>query len=155
MSSDLAATLADYRAGLDLEVRLLTDLEVLACRQRDLPHPLSLDQLIGIGDQRQHLMGRLLEVEAHIRPLREAIVARLDVAQALPGFRLASDRHRLAGEIVARIRMVDAATLDALQAAERAHRHTATDLDAGEATLAAYRRVLAHAPGPGLVNQRG
>ena len=58
--------------------------------------------------------------------------------------------------MVAKILGEDRTTLDALADAERARRLAAQTIEAGEATLAAYRRVILPSPGSaGLVSRRG
>jgi hypothetical protein len=153
---DLSTVLADYRAGLDVQLQLLAQLEAIACQQHDASPPLAPDQVATLGDVRQRLMDQLVEVEARVRPLRDGITARLDEARRTPGFELVSHRHRVAAAAVARIMATDAATLQALQSAEATRRSAAQILETGEVTLAAYRRVLLGATMPaGLVNQRG
>lgn len=51
---------------------------------------------------------------------------------------------------------LDGESLEALQRADQERRAAAHDLEAGEATLAAYRRVLQQPqPSAGLFNERG
>jgi flagellar biosynthesis/type III secretory pathway chaperone len=65
-------------------------------------------------------------------------------------------RHRIAGELVARILESDRELLQQLQAAEEDRRQAAHAIETGEVTLNAYRRVLAPAVSSvGLINRRG
>jgi hypothetical protein len=156
VTADLTTVLADYRTGLDAELQLLSQLDALASRQRALPHPPEAEALASIGVERERHLGALLALEQQLLPLRQAIASRLTEARALPGFDGVAERHRRAGEIVTRIMALDSESLQALQRADQDRRAAAQSLEAGEATLAAYRRILQQQqPSAGLFTQRG
>ena len=64
--------------------------------------------------------------------------------------------HRTAGDVVNGIMQADQETMAALREAEAARRIASQAIEAGEHTLAAYRRVISPAPsGPSLVDRHG
>jgi len=154
--ADLETVLADYRTGLDAELALLGDLEMLATRQHTLPYPGDPDALTSLTREREVLLSALGALETQVAPLRDRITANLPGARALPGFTGIQERHRRAAEIVARISKMDDESLARLQQADAERRAAAQSLETGEATLAAYRRVLQQPPqSAGLFTQRG
>jgi chromosome condensin MukBEF ATPase and DNA-binding subunit MukB len=154
--ADLETVLADYRTGLDAELALLGDLEALATRQHGLPHPSDPDHLTALARERERILAALGALEAQVDPLRQRISGDLAAARALPGFAGIHERHRRAAEIVARITKLDEESLARLQQADADRRAAAHNLETGEATLAAYRRVLQQPqPSAGLFTQRG
>ncbi len=156
MTDELETTLADYRTGLDAELVVLAHLEELATRQRALPDPAPADDLTALALERQRQLSILAALEQQVAPLRQHIASHLGAARQQPGFAGVAERHRRAADTVARIARLDDDNLAALQHADVERRGTAHDLDAGEATLAAYRRTLQqpHAAA-GLFTQRG
>ena len=156
MTADLTQALADYRTGLDTELQLLSLLEDLAARQRALPHPPPADDLTALGAERERHLTALLAVEQTLLPLRQHLIRDLERARLLPGFAGASDRHRQVRDAVARIVAMDAESLQALARADQDRRAAAQNIETGEATLAAYRRLLQQPqPSAGLFTQRG
>ncbi|MBA2356596.1 MAG: hypothetical protein ACR2LU_02690 [Luteitalea sp.] len=156
MSADLARVLTDYRTGLDTTLQLLDHLETLSVQQRALPHPHDPEALTVLAEDRERQLATLFALELQLAPLRQQIADRVVEARALAGFDGVADRHRLAGEQVARIMHADAESLQALTRAERDRRAASQSLETGEATLAAYRRVLQQPHGSsGLFAQRG
>jgi hypothetical protein len=156
VTADLATTLADYRTGLDAELQLLHQLETLATRQRDLPHPPGADDLTALGLERERQLAALLALETQLQPLRQRLLSSLPEARELPGFAGVAERHKRAGDLVALIMRLDRESLDILQKADQDRRAAAQSLETGEATLAAYRRILQQPqPSAGLFTQRG
>ena len=156
MIADLATALADYRTGLDAELQLLQVLEALAMRQRALPHPPAADDLTTLGIERERHLAALLALEERLLPLRQQIMTSLPEARQLPGFAGVADRHKRVGELVALIMRLDTESLDILKRADQDRRAAAQSLETGEATLAAYRRILEQPrPSAGLFTQRG
>ena len=158
MIQDLPTALADYRAGLDAALDLLSQLEALSGRQRTASSDPSLapDHVEALVAERQHLLDALLRLETQLTPLRAHLATRAEAARATPGFQLVADRQRAAAEAVTRIMEADRASLEALQQADARRRADAQSVDAAGATLAAYRRVLEGPQGSaGLVDQRG
>ena len=153
---DLATALADYRTGMDAELPILAQLESIATRQQALPHPPPADALTSLGVEREQQLSALSGLEQQLEPLRAIVASQLDLARTLPGFAGVAERHRRAAEHVATIMRLDAESLAALQRADQERRAAAQNLEAGEVTLAAYRRVLQQpAPSAGLFNERG
>ena len=156
MTADLARALADYRTGMDAELQVLAQLESIATRQRALPHPPTADALTTLGLEREQLLASLNALEHQLEPLRTLVAAQIHVARTLPGFAGVAERHRRAAEHVATIMRLDAESLEALGRADQERRAAAQSLEAGEVTLAAYRRVLQQPqPSAGLFNERG
>jgi hypothetical protein len=156
VTADLATALADYRTGMDAELQVLAQLESIAIRQHALPHPPPAEVLTSLGLERERHLTALTGLEQQLQPLRALVAAHLELARTLPGFTGVAERHRRAGEYVATIMRLDGESLQALQRADQERRAAAHDLEAGEATLAAYRRVLQQPqPSAGLFNERG
>jgi hypothetical protein len=140
---DLGQALADYGRGLDAELALLSLLDGLADRQREATASTDLTAVGRVADQRHRALQALLEVEARVRPLRDLIARHAVDARRLDGFAAVARRHRQAERAVASILARDEQILVALRDAGRARRLAAQAIEAGEATLAAYRRVVA------------
>jgi hypothetical protein len=155
-AEELAQSLTTYGAGLQAELALLHQLEGLALAQHEASAANDLDRLTAIGDERTRLMTALVRIEADLKPVREIIAAHLSVVRHLPFFEDTLVRHRQAGDLVARILDSDRQLLTQLQAAEQARREAAQAIEAGEVTLAAYRRVIAPSVASvGLLDRRG
>lgn len=155
-AEELAQSLTTYGAGLQAELALLHQLEALALAQQEASAANALDRLTRIGDERARLMAALVGIEHDLEPVRETIAAHLAMARRLPFFDEVLVRHRQAGDLVARILDSDRQVLRQLQDAEQARREAAHTIEAGEATLAAYRRVIAPAVASvGLIDRRG
>ena len=108
----------------------------------------------GLGLRGRHWL--LTAVEQQMQPMRQQITTHLAAARQLPDFAGVADRHRRAAEAVARVIAMDDESLQILQRADADRRTAAQSLETGEATLAAYRRILQQpAPSAGLFNQRG
>jgi hypothetical protein len=139
----LSQALATYSAGLDAETGLLEQLHALSIGQQDGVLATDLTALTLVSDERERILASLVTLEHGLRPLRETIAANHQRARLLPGFSSVADRHRRAAELVERIMTSDAQTVEALRHAETARRFVAQTIEAGENTLAAYRRVVA------------
>jgi hypothetical protein len=153
--AELGHALQEYRAGLEAELALLHQLERVSTAGVD---PRQSDDLTSTAraDERERLMASLVSLEHQLRPLREALAPHRDSLRALPLFGPVAALHHEAGDLVARILAADSRSLEALRAAELARRSAATSVERGEATLAAYRRVVApHHDGARIVNRRG
>jgi hypothetical protein len=155
-ASELAQTLATYSAGLQAELALLHQLEALVGRQDGASARNDVERLSQYGDERSRLMAALVQIEHDVKPLRETIAARLKLARQIPGFHDVLARHAQARDFVARIIESNRVLVDQLQDAEQARRESAQAIEVGEATLAAYRRVLTpDVSSVGLINRRG
>lgn len=156
MTAELATVLADYRTGLDAELQILSALEDTAIRQRSLPHRASAEALSALAEVRQQQLTALAALEQQLLPLRQRLNADLDTARQMPGFAGIADRHRRLQELIASVTRLDEESLEMLSRAENERRAAAHSLDTGEATLAAYRRLLQQPqPSAGLFTQRG
>ncbi len=149
---ELAQAIDAYAAGLEAQLALLRQLLRLSEQQRaaDLP------AITRLNEERAALMRALVGVEAQIRPVRLQLHASQLEAASLDGFQDLITLHRVAGNLVSTILAADQDTLRALQEAELARQFASQTLDAGENTLAAYRKVVS--PGPAaasIVNRRG
>jgi hypothetical protein len=153
---DLLDAVAQYRRGLDAELRILGEVQSLARAQREATGRHDVAQLGAIAERREVLMASLIEVETQVRPVRAVLARERRAAAGVAAFVDLASRHREAEALVNDILESDRDTARALAEAERARRLAAHVLDAGEATLAAYRRVIAPAHGSaGLVDRRG
>jgi hypothetical protein len=154
--NELAAALPDYLAGIEAELSLLRQLRQLAYAQHDASRTRDLGDVNRSGDARERLMAALVSLEHELKPIRLAIAAQREDAETLDGFQAIVALHQTAAAIVADILQADRNTLAELRSAELARRTSAQAVETGEATLAAYRRVLTPALGStGLVNRRG
>jgi hypothetical protein len=153
---EIAAALPDYTAGIEAELALLRQLRQLAYAQHDASRTRDLGDVNRAGDARERIMAALVSLEHELKPIRLAIAAQKDDAERLPGFASISALHRTAADLVGEILQADRNTLAELRSAEIARRTSAQAVETGEATLAAYRRVLTPVLGSaGLINRRG
>lgn len=153
---DLRAALAEYRQGLDAELGLLTQLTALAGEQHRASGGDDYPGLAASSERRDALMRALLQIEAQLRPVRGLIASRAEEARSVAGFEDVVRLHREAEDLVAGILTSDRSTLEALHVAEQARRTASQAIEAGEATLAAYRKVIAPPLAPaGLVSRHG
>jgi hypothetical protein len=152
----LSAAIVSYATGLDAELDLLDRLERLSVRQREATRARDVDAIAACSDERSQLVAALLAVEQDLKPRRALLAQHTELASTLPGFDTLVARHQSAAERVAAILESDKVTLDALREAETARRGAAQAVDQGEATLAAYRRIIAPAPASAaIVDERG
>jgi hypothetical protein len=148
--------LATYAAGLEAEMSLLGQLDSVSVAQRAASDAQDLSAVHQGTEARERLLAHLVALEADLRPVRQAIALHHRGAEHLPQFRVVAERHRVAAELVAKILAADEVTLAALREAEIARRFAAQAIEAGENTLAAYRRVVAPPlASASLLNKRG
>lgn len=153
---DLATHLTTYAAGLEAELTLLHQIERLSAAQHRATADHDVDQLHRIADERGRLMAALVRLESQIVISRQILLEYRTTAAGMPGFEAVAALHRQAGEIVGGIMKADRETMAALREAETARRTASQALEAGEHTLAAYRRVISPASsGPSLVDRHG
>lgn len=152
----LLQSLGAYEAGLDAELRLLERLEALADAQRDAVEQPDPKTLTAWADERQALLASLVALEDQLRPVRVRLSDERAQLMHLARFVAIADKHKRAADLAHRIVTADKATLGALRDAEQARRFAAQAIEAGENTLAAYRRVVSPAPShAALINRRG
>lgn len=148
----VARTVAAYSAGLDAEIELLHQLAALS-NTSTATDVASLDRF---SEERTRLLSALVTLEHQIKPLRQQLTAARELAARLPGFERVVARHQEAGGLVSSIIAADHRTLGALRDAEAARRFAAQAIEAGETTLAAYRRVVAPPPpSAAILDDRG
>jgi hypothetical protein len=155
-SGEIADALAAYQAGLEAEIALLRQLQMLSDDQRTASRAQDLVRVERVGDERERLMAAVVRIEHEIAPIRLRIAEHRQQACASPAFPEVAELHRTARELVAGIMTSDGETLGVLRDADLARRLASGVVDAGEQTLAAYRRVVTPAlNAPTLVNRRG
>jgi hypothetical protein len=153
---ELAALVAEYSAGLDVELRLLKRLQELAAQQREATQTGDLTMLGTITDVRDTVMANLVTLEHQLKPIRLVIADHCEQLADDARFQDVARRHREAAAHVASILSWDRDSLDALKEAELARSFAARALEQGESTLAAYRRVVApRVSGATLFNRKG
>ncbi|BCS33508.1 hypothetical protein TBR22_A27350 [Luteitalea sp. TBR-22] len=156
MTADLATVLADYRTGLDAELALLAQLHDVARRQHALPASPTPEALTALALEREHLLATLAGLEQQVLPLRTQLAAQVHAVRQMPGYAGVAERHQRATALVNDITQLDDESLQVLQRADADRRAATQSLEAGEATLAAYRRILQQPQAPaGLFTQRG
>ena len=152
----LADAIVSYASGLDAELDLLSHLELLSARQREATISGSVDDLTACSDERERLTAALIALEQDLKPIRALLADNAHAAARLPGFPALVARHHSAARRVSALVDADAQTMAALKEAEAARRFAAQTIDAGESTLAAYRRVIAPPPtSAAIVDERG
>ena len=152
----LAQAISAYAAGLDAELDLLGRLEALSTRQREATASGEIDALNRCSDERLQLTAALVALEHDLKPLRGQLADHGRLAARLTGFQALVARHQEAARRVEQIVSSDQRTMAALRDAEAARRFAAQAIDAGETTLAAYRRVVAPPPASAaIVDERG
>jgi hypothetical protein len=152
----LAAVIGAYAAGLDAEMELLRQLASLSAAQRSISGTAEPDALARFSDERTRLLNAVVTLEHELKPLRHELAASAGRAARLPGFQAVVARHREAARLVNEIIAADQQTLAALRDAEAARRFAAQAIEAGETTLAAYRRVVAPPPSTAAIfDERG
>lgn len=153
---DLARLIEQYRAGIVAEVNLLHQLSDVSARQHDVTHRGDFVRFNAASDAREGLMRSLVMIEEGLKGVRQALKDHHDIASRLPGFDEVVQLHREAAEMVGAIMTKDQESLSALADAELARRSAFANLERGESTLAAYRRVLAPPVASAtLLNRRG
>ena len=144
--STLDSTLANYAAGLDASLELLSELHAMAGRQEAACADGRLHAAEQLAGPRARVLEALLTQDGRLAPLRATVIANLDVARTRPGFAAAAARHASARETLAAILEADARTKGAINASAAARRELGQTLELGGATLAAYRRIIAPPP---------
>ena len=153
---ELADCLVQYRAGLEAELALLGQLEVVATRQRGETARRNFEELGTAGEERDRLTQALVALEQHLQPVRARLHRARDLVAQFAGYRDVLELRQRAGALVARILATDEESMQSLADAELARRAALASLEQGETTLAAYRRVLTPAlHHASLVDRRG
>jgi hypothetical protein len=148
--------LARYAEGLTHQCELLERLRGVAARQQCATVGNDTPALVAALDERAMLAEALSQLEAALAPLRQALARSAPALAGHPPFEATRALHRDAERLVGDILACDAVTRETLQRASQGRREAAHAIDTGEATLAAYRRVLAPEQAPaGIVDRRG
>lgn len=152
----LLDAIEQYRAGLETGLALLRQLSDVAARQHEGSSKHDFKRLAVEGDERDRLTRALVAIEPGLRAVRDIVLQHHDEAKALPAYQDILALREAAAALVNGILKTDDASMRALSDAELARRAAATSLEQGEATLAAYRRVLTPAVGSAsLLDIRG
>jgi hypothetical protein len=153
---DLADALEQYRSGLDTAVSLLRQLKNVAGRQREGTASRNFERLAAEADARDELTHALVAIEPSLRQVKAILAKEPTAVSRLPGYAEVAALKQTASDLVAEILKTDEESMHALADAELARRAAVASLECGEATLAAYRRVL-NPPlaGASLLNLRG
>lgn len=141
--AQVAEALAQYRVGLQTGIELLRQLQAVAERQQAGSRDRDFDRLAADTDARNRLTQALVALEPGLRDVR-AFLATLpaDLLERHAGYPSIVALRQQAAALVGAILRSDEASMRALADAELAHRAARANLECGEATLAAYRRVL-------------
>jgi hypothetical protein len=152
----LAALVAQYRAGLEAQMALLRRLDALAAQEREVTRAGAFDRLPPITEERDSLMATLVKVEHGLKPIRLQLADRRALLADILEFQQVAALHREAADLATAILAADQHSLEALKEAEYAHRTASQALEQGESTLAAYRRVVTPAlTSPTLIDRVG
>lgn len=140
--SELSATLAEYRTGLEAELQLLAELKQLSGDQQDAGETRSVTRLTSINIERDRVMNALMAVEEELKPLRQTLATHREDIADLEGYEDTIALHRQAEAMVAEIVDGDRQTLAALENVESTRRLAHEMIEKGRASLSAYRRVI-------------
>jgi hypothetical protein len=156
VNADVDQLLEEYRAGLEAEITLLRQLDVVASRQREVSETRDFERLAVESDLRGRLTRTLVTIEEGVRKVREELKASRGSVTSREAFRKVMELRMTATTLVNRILSVDADSMKALGDAELARRAAVASLERGETTLSAYRKVIAPPlSSSALVDRRG
>lgn len=156
MPDELNVALSDYAEGLESELSVLDRLDVLSRAQHQAALSADVAQLARASSERHDAERAIGEIEGRIARLRPLIARNLGAARSCRGFAALAAAHRRAEALIAGIVERDRQTVVLLLDADRVRRQAAQAIETGEATLAAYRKVIAPPPSSaGLVSRRG
>jgi hypothetical protein len=142
-NAELVTALAQYRSGLETEIALLRQLEVIAARQRDGTTTRDFEQFAIESDARERLTRTLVNIEEGLRAIRDGLMRGRAELVNHPAYQEVLALRRKAEDLVAAILATDQDSMKALANAELARRAAVASLERGETTLAAYRKVIA------------
>jgi hypothetical protein len=145
-----------YAAGLDAQLAILAQVEALAAEQRVAWTRNELLPLGGLATRRAELMHELAAIEARLAPLNDRLRTDLERALRTPGYGQAEARRQEARALIYRLMAADRKLLTDIETSLESRRRESHDIDTGNATLAAYRRIVVPAiASAGLFDQRG
>ena len=145
-----------YTAGLDAQMAVLAEVEALAAEQRAAWSRNELLPLGALATRRAALMHQLNDLEARIAPLHDRLRTDLERALRTPGYGVVEARRQEARALIYRLMAADRKLLTDLETSLESRRVESHTIDTGNATLAAYRRVVVPTlASAGLFDQRG
>jgi hypothetical protein len=151
MTPDLTRTLDEYRAGVERQILLLEELAGLARAQFEACQQHDVEALARASAGRRRVMDTLLRLEREQRRLRDRVVENLTAARQLRPFDAVTRLHRQAERWLAVVDEHDRELRQRLEQGDPARRAAAHALEAGGATLAAYRKTLSYATPRSLI----
>jgi hypothetical protein len=155
-SAEIRAAVADYARGLDSELAVLNRLDASSRVQLEATRSQDLIEVVRVSAEREETMRALNDIEKGLAPVRAQIGRHLELARASTGFPALSAAHRRAEALITTIVARDHETIVLLKDTDCARRLAAHAIETGEATLAAYRKVIAPTlSSAGLVSRRG
>ena len=128
---DLGPVIEQYRAGLEAELRLLTQLFDLSHQQQAVTRDGNFGAFDHASDERERLMQSLVTIEAGLRSVRQTLTDHRHQAEAAAGFDDVVKLHRDASRLVGAILTTDQQSLSALADAELARRSAVSALERG------------------------
>jgi hypothetical protein len=140
--TDLSGALDAYRRGLEEQIALLESLAACAAAQRHACERRDADALVEASAHRQRAMEALLDLEQRQRPLRDLLADDPVTLKRQTAFDTVSHLHRRAEAWLGEIDSRDRETRVHLDQTASARRASAMAIEAGEATLGAYRKTL-------------
>ena len=153
---ELARLIDEYAAGLEAQLRLLRQLDTIAARQRDITLVKDYVAFNKASEPREQLTHALLAIEERLKPIRARLAEQRREASALPTYARVLALYKEAQDMIERILAIDQESLRVMTDAEAARRLALASIGQGEATLAAYRKVLAPPVASAtLINGRG
>ena len=145
-----------YTAGLEAQMAILAQVEALAAEQRASWARNELLPLGALATRRAALMHQVAAVEADIAPFHDRLRTDLERALRTPGYGAAEARRQEARALIYRLMAADRTFLADLETSLESRRRESHNIDTGNATLAAYRRVVVPTvASAGLFDQRG
>ena len=153
---ELELMLEEFRKGLETELALLRQLQVVASQQRDVSAARDFDRFKIVSDERDRLTRSLLAIEQGLSEGRDSLGALREQAASIPVYGTILALRQASADLVGEILSCDREAMRGLADAELARRAALSSLERGESTLAAYRKVLAPPLlNAGLVDRRG
>ena len=148
--------LEDYSQRFALEVDLVRQLAACALAQCEAAEARDVVALARAALDRQSCMDALQQLEQALAPLRAGLLRHVQASPTVPRHAAILAMHDAAKKGIAEIVERDARMRPALEALRNEARTGSQQIEAGEVTLAAYKRVVAPPPASaGLVDSRG
>lgn len=153
---ELELRLEEFRKGLETELALLRQLQIVAAQQREISSARDFDRFKIVSDERDRLTRSLLAVEQGLAESRDQLANWRTQAAGIPVYGTILALRQASTDLVNDILACDRDAMKVLADAELARRAAIASLERGGTTLAAYRKVLAPpVSNAGLVDRRG